>query len=385
MAFIVNERIDASFQILDNSDVAVTGLTEADFDTFEAYLLPSGATTAILTLTEVVGGNGEYAASFTPTVTGVWAINAIFHEGQLDRRQFTGDYEVESAATVTSAVIALGGVTTTLAQLREDVARELGDCLELVATEDASNVTLKDARRIQLASNAYAGREAYFASGTPANVGEWRFVTSSDPSSHTINFDPELPADTTAGDRVLLFNERGRGFSKVEYDSAINRAIRFARNYALIDQMATLVDPFDAGNPVLTIPSSFLYVSSVEYLDGDDLWQETRRASSPTSEGWFLLPGRAIRLTGNDALATDGATIRVIGQGSPAELASDDDETAVDAEWLVMQAAAYLDRAGIDRSKNRDRERTMQYRQNLANELLPSIVLLPRPNGTRVT
>ncbi|HSE46442.1 MAG TPA: hypothetical protein VLA89_14040 [Gemmatimonadales bacterium] len=383
MAYYVNEVIEASVQILDDSDAALLGLTSNDFDIIRAVKLPDGDTTVAVTVEEI--GNGLYSFSFTPTSTGTWALQLTYNDGGPTERNFGGDFLVERRSSASPTAVASGGLTTTLIQLVQDVAAELGDLTKLTATAAGSDVTLKDERRIKQATNAYAGREIYFVSGTADNVGEWRFVTGSDPSASVVNFDPALDAATAAGDVAILINERGRGFSYDEYVDAINRAIRFARNHALIDMLDELDDPWDEEAPEIDIPDAFLYVSSVEFEDDDGLWQEVRRASSATDDGWYLLPGRLLRISGSSSSEADGFSLRLIGQGAPSELSDDDDATTIDSEWLVMQAASYLDRGGIDRSKNRERERTMQYRQNLANGLLPLIVTLPRVNAVRVT
>lgn len=382
MSYPVGQPIYQTIEMLDDANVAITGLVAADFAIFTAVKLPSGSPAVALALTEI--GGGLYSVSFTPSTVGTWATHVQYVGPPLRDFTNTEDLVVGASAGVTG-VAASGGATTTLSELRRSVAEEFGDFLELIATGADADNTVIDENRIVLADKAYAGSQAYVKSGTALNVGETRFVVGSSTSAHSIQVNPEFPAITQAGDVIWLFNLRGKGFRVNEIDRAINRAIRHARSYTTLELIAVLVDPFDKADPVMTVPDYFTGIASVEYEDADGLWQEIRRSPSPSGNGWFLLPGRILRILGTEQCPVDGMTVRLHGEGLPLELAADDDETTIGGEWLIFQACAYLARTGMERLPNRgDRERLFQWYEQMAETLLHTIHNVPMVNATRV-
>lgn len=114
MSYITGQAID-DIEILRTAlGVAITGKVAGDFATFEAYLLPTGATTATLTLTEI--GNGEYAFTFTPSTAGTWVRHALYNSGG-NTAEFTASYVVYDTAAATG-VSAVGGLYATRAELK---------------------------------------------------------------------------------------------------------------------------------------------------------------------------------------------------------------------------------------------------------------------------
>lgn len=99
----VGETVRDLIIVRDSDNAAVTGLVAGDFAALEAYRIASPATTAVVTLTEV--GGGEYAISFVPSVAGTWAFHALYTAVDAFA-ETVRTYEVGAVAASTS--VALG-------------------------------------------------------------------------------------------------------------------------------------------------------------------------------------------------------------------------------------------------------------------------------------
>lgn len=377
-------------QILrDNAGLPFTGLVDTDFAVLEAYALSQPTTTAVVSVVEI--GEGEYSFSFSPSSAATWTLHIVFADPSLPiPREYSATWIVDpigagGAGAPTTDVLSTIGPLTSLFDLRRAVAEEFGDFHELIATATGADNTVIDDERLVLANNAYAGSQAYVKAGTAANIGVARFVTGSSTTSHSLTVNPHFPAPTQSGDVFWLFCLRGKGYVLSELDRAINRAIRFARSFTTIVLSVEMITPFDKDVGTLTIPNYFTGISSVEAMDETGMWSEVRRASAPSGNGWMLLPGRQMRITGTEGALIDGFGLRLHGEGLPLELTAGSEMTSIPSEWIVYQACAYLSRQGMDRLPQRaDRERLMQYYENLAEQLLYTIHNVGLVNATKV-
>ena len=103
----VGQAIQDLITIKDDAEVGILGLTEASFETLEAFLLSTPATTAPVTITELSGG--LYVAEFTPSAAGRWILHWIY----VDVPTYVEDakeHEVSSTATI--SVVGAGGTWT---------------------------------------------------------------------------------------------------------------------------------------------------------------------------------------------------------------------------------------------------------------------------------
>ena len=116
--YVVNSPIYDVIVLRTTSGTAITGKTAGSFDTLEAYALPSGATTAAVTLTEI--GNGEYGAAFTPTAAGTWVLHYVYDGDSIFLEATGGPYVVQTTATLGASVAGVDYTTAATLKLRPD-------------------------------------------------------------------------------------------------------------------------------------------------------------------------------------------------------------------------------------------------------------------------
>lgn len=146
--YVVNSAIYDVIVLRTTSGTAITGKVSGDFDTLEAYTLPSGATTAAVTLTEI--GNGEYSATFTPSAAGTWVLHYIYDGDSIFLEVTGGPYVVQAAATLGASIA--GAKYATLAELKARIGTALS------ANDDALTQCLEAASR---AVDGFTGRRFY--------------------------------------------------------------------------------------------------------------------------------------------------------------------------------------------------------------------------------
>jgi hypothetical protein len=376
MSYSVNTAITATFIIRDGS-TAVTGLTSADFDTAEAYLATDPGTTASVTITEI--GSGEYRATFTPTTDGTWTLHLVYDSGGVFK-EFAGDYQVVSTVTGgTGTTIAIEGARmTSRRELRRRIADRLGDLVLLEATaESLSNSTFTDDLNISGAADNLTGRQ--FAVATGANAGHVARIVSSSESTNSITFTP--PADTvfSPGDVLEVVNERSRGWTIAEYNRTINAAIADTWPLAAAKFAATISGEFSLDTPTIAIPDAMNEVAGVVWQDPDnDTWipiQRTEPFYGWTADGTT----ETVTLRGRPGILAEGRSLRLLGYGRHPELTDDDDETALNPEWLVAECCYRLAVSGADRDGARANT-ILLYKQE--REVLRARIRTLRPSGT---
>lgn len=118
MTYLSGSAIYDTRIIRDDNGTAITGLTSGSFATLEAYTLPSAATTATPTVTEI--GAGEYAFAFTPSTSGTWSLHIVYNSGGVFR-EYSSTYNVLAAAVLGAS--AAGALYATVATVKQRLDR----------------------------------------------------------------------------------------------------------------------------------------------------------------------------------------------------------------------------------------------------------------------
>jgi hypothetical protein len=249
-------------------------------------------------------------------------------------------------------------MSTTRLQLFRDIGAELGEFIELEASDsDHTTTTFISEDDMVFVDSALNGRESYYASASEAsaaNRGKRRIVWDTTEEDFSITVNPPWPAEPQEGDILYLVNSRGTGVTVPEIFAKINQLIR-----RVSSQLATEVadDPatFDAQSPVLAIPAAWRYCLGAQVEFGQ-----------AESEDWQPLLGGPLYYQKWDRTATvkpqyralcQGKRVRLIGAIPLSELEEDDDTVWVPSSWIAKLAAAEL----LEAAANRTGEITLAY------------------------
>lgn len=221
-------------------------------------------------------------------------------------------------------------------QLRRWIGRTLGEGRVLTATASSSAAEVIDANRLAVEDQALRDFELIAAAGTAANLGQVRRVAANSKTGASLALAAPLPAPVAAGDEFELWNERGYGVSPDAVHDQINFLIDAVKE--LNETPVTATVAFSAATPELAIPAGWDWFYGADWNDAAN----ARWAALPWNQLAVDAPLRSLRLTGRLRWRADAATLRLRGGIDARPLLSDDDETTVDAEWLVKSAVALL-------------------------------------------
>ena len=340
---------------------------------------PAGADFAV-SVTEV--GGGVYEIAFVAASAGPWF--ALFSVNTAPAQYVEVSADVDPGAPqVISGTALVGGITRK--ELRRQLLRDLGDLVILRATAPGTNVTFIDEARLIGEAGAFRGREVLFTGGTPANLGQVRYVAGSSATARNISFADPLPAATQAGDEAEMVNTRGLGFHLDEVHDAINAAITEIAPQAMVVVAGTTA-PFSYGTG-LAIPATFATVERVAWQDPDDpdVWHDLPRARRPDGHGWWYDPTtREIKISGTPGRTAHGKTVQLWGGELPGLLAADTDVTTVHPAWLRAEAKAKLLYARFLRMPQPEIERAMAYAMQEARQLRGRAITRRSPHAVRV-
>lgn len=348
MAYVTGDAITDVVVLRDNTQAAITGVSDSGFATLEAYVSSSPTVVATVSLVEI--GDGEYRASFTPSQAGQWTLHVLYDSGGVFR-EFLESYNVSDSATttvVTPAVISTSG--TTRQTIRRTIADILQDLIVVEATADSDAGVIIDEENLVDSDRSYINSYVRATGGTVSNLGAVRKVLTSTQAQGMITLLSDLPADVTEGDEFELVNLRGIGFRFQEYHRSINDAIRILREGEfLVPMIETLAANFDEDTPTITVPTDMAYVHRVQYkvtnLEPDEWFDIPRaRIKDAYGSGWTPVGQTGvIAIQGswwrNDA---DGNAVRVWGASRPADLDDDDDVFPGPTEFIVNYACHRL-------------------------------------------
>ena len=246
---------------------------------------------------------------------------------------------------------------SSLRDLRRAVGRQVRDLTVLTATANGQDTFLIDNRNLVAGDDIWKGRDLYFVDGTPDNIGEVRRSVSSSRADHTIGWGVALPFITQTGDVVEAWNVRSKGWHPFEVNAAINDAILTADTTFNVPTYAVIGTLFDESSPTIAVPATLPRVYAVEWQDADDNWHTVDRANAPDNYGYYVNRGMGtITINGGDLrYSMNGYTVRLRGYGTLPQLEADTDTTELHANYVILQAAAYLFFNGVDRNPNNER------------------------------
>lgn len=228
----------------------------------------------------------------------------------------------------------------TRSEIRRSVGLVVGDCTVLVATSDGSESTFIDNKNLVREKDGFAGSDIVFTGGSDQNLGQVRYVLSSERATFSVSFGPEVTDPTMLGHTADLFNSRETGMKVTEWDEAINQAIRHARNIALVKNRVAL-GTFDEDTGTLAIPSTLDYSGPISYLNSDGVLTYPKRSARYEGDGWRIDDvNRLLVVEGPSVCTLDGCDVYMTGFGPPEELNADADETELHPGWLQAKVRA---------------------------------------------
>lgn len=151
-------------------------------------------------------------------------------------------------------------VTRTKQELRHDLARMMSDH-EAGTASTGSTTWMTDADLNYLPDDHFNGWELTTLFGVPQS----RFITNFTGTSGSVVFSPVLTSATISS---TVPYEMHHEFRKLEYDAALNNAIRSVADVALIDKVDTII--YRSGLQTYSIPDSFVGVYDVQAMDNSD-------------------------------------------------------------------------------------------------------------------
>lgn len=265
-------------------------------------------------------------------------------------------------------------------ELRRSVAHMLDDYA--LATDAAGGFTnqLTDLVSLARESGFFQGMQLYFSNPASPHYGMLATVTNSDGPNRTIFFEPPLPSETIPGEQVEMYNFAGRGSTKSQYDRSIHDAVEIAReNHALIPLVVAGTDPFSRRSSEVQIPASFVAFS---YLRFD--MRDGHRNLPPKQIRVDRLT-RTVTVLPRYADAFHGRTFAFVGYGEQPLPQTDDDEIAVDAEWMYNEVKAQiLERLVASGANIGSYDRLYLQERNESGGKRPLIVARALPNTIRL-
>lgn len=282
-------------------------------------------------------GNGLY--KLTVQTHGTWHTGRYYVAVQADdvfASRFEASWDIVAGTMARTADSPARGLTR--GELRQMIARQLGDYLRGEATHDGEPNAMRADRDFQREVNFFKGMQIVCVSGPDLNVGKTATVQGSDPVSKTITFAPSFPVATQVGDIVELFNMRGMGWTLEQYNAAINGAIAQAgEDHATVPYQTAAEERFNRRDPVIEIPAPLIYFEGLDLLDRQGVWRSVQPRYL-----WVDRFAHTVEIKGRQRDISEGQAIRIRGHARPQPLEHDEDRTSIQSEWLVIEASAIL-------------------------------------------
>lgn len=261
---------------------------------------------------------------------------------------------------------------TNLRTLRQLVGIKTGDVLMLTATAASANTSsFQDATRLAERGDSapsVVGKLLYFSDGTATNLQHEARVTAFTSADKTLTFDPAATDIPQQGDTAELWSVAER----IGTISHIHKLINYAID-AVKDMVGTEVyadaQTYDARTNSLTIPATWAEFGGAEWLHPRGLRYDVRARFITVQPGL-----RTVRLTGRGASLANRRSVYLYGYERALPLVDEDDETPVDAEWIVESVAEALtlgrswasaDPAAAERRANFWSTKAALYRRNV--------------------
>jgi hypothetical protein len=230
-------------------------------------------------------------------------------------------------------------MATTRRQLRRWIGGNLGERIDLTATDVGQTDMFVDALGLLIPDNELNGREVWYAGPTTSpNYQTRRIVLGNTQSTTSISIAPDWPSAPQVGDTAELYNARGYSVTIPEIHDKINELINEVSEEGAITEVSASVG-FNPLIPRIDIPEDWYWLYGVEYDDFYENWYQLFPADFTVREWDGTV---TIKANPKSLSQVYNRNIRLIGSPRLSMLTDDDDETTVDAAWLVDQATAEL-------------------------------------------
>lgn len=231
-------------------------------------------------------------------------------------------------------------MTHQLRDIRAAVARQCSDWVRFVATQDSADTTVFiDDRAGYENDHHFRGSDLWFRNdaGTIANRGIQVRVADSSMANATLDLRAGLATAPLEGDEAWLFNIGGMGNHIHTYDATINDAITSLGEAGFPVYSELVPTVWDDGVTWWDIPDDFSHVGTAQYYDVNDNWNDV-----PSHAIAIDTVTKQFAISPEYAYFANGYDVKLLGRTWPTPLVDDTDETDVDYEWLVYEAAASL-------------------------------------------
>lgn len=267
-------------------------------------------------------------------------------EGYIYQLDITFEYS-DGVAAVRQTVSVLVEILTTAAtnargvtrkELRQTAGLGLGDLVLVRATANGTTDQFIDVNKLLRPREEYIGRRIYFVGGTVENMGQIRRITSANSATGSVQLSISLPEPTMVGDEAELWSRHELGWEPDDVNRLIRQAHIEAASHFQLSATADISE-FDARDPAIGIPSSFVAVTGVEWRDPRCAeWVSIDRARARNAPGyWVDKANRTIVVYGDDRLHVSSRLLRVRGYIKERPLDRDGDVTNLNQEWLIAR------------------------------------------------
>jgi hypothetical protein len=325
-------------------------------------------------------GNGIYTVTAPTTVTdppGTWH---LVIESDLDDSLFSETFDITNVRPAVTVVqpIYRGGISRR--DLRRMVAQELGDLILVTATAQGTESSIVDNINLTLENRHYNGMQIRCTVAADArNVQRTATVTVSSQDSRSVNFIPPFPMPTMPGDEFEFTNFRGTGWRPVEYDNAINAAIRRASDeHFTIPYSETLADAYRRRDEV-AIPDGMIYFNGVSYTDR----RGNKKRVVPTGYSVDRY-ARTVELKGDYQSRANGASITIHGEIEAPLLEEDHHQTPIPVEWILTEVKAILQNKAVSQGSGQNRDRLFYMDRQGADQRRSLIIPSRAPNTIKL-
>lgn len=325
-------------------------------------------------------GNGIYDISAPTDVTDIAGEYLLVMQSDLDGSLFKELFDVSTMRPSVTVVqpIYRGGISRR--DLRRMVAQELGDLVLVTATAQGTESSIVDNVNLTLENRHYNGMEIRCTVAMDArNVGKTATVTVSSQDSRSVNFIPPFPMPTMPTDEFEFTNFRGMGWRSVEYDNAINSAIRRASDeHFTIPYSAQIETPYRRRDEV-QIPGEFTYFNGVSYTDR----RGNKKRIGPTGYNVDRY-ARTVELKGDYQSKANGAYITVHGEIESPLLEEDHHKTPIPVEWILTEVKAILQNKAVSQGSGQNRDRLFYMDRQGADQRRSLIIPSRAPNTIKL-
>ena len=226
-------------------------------------------------------------------------------------------------------------------EIRQMVGVGTGDLVIARATQDGTDAQFFDVSKLLRPREEYVGRRIYFVGGTSENLGLIRRITSANSSTGMVQWSGVLPAFTQEGDIAELWSRHELGWEPDDVNRFIKQAHLEASSHFQVSATAEL-GTFSYSDPVLSIPSSFVAVTGLEWYDEriphTTDWTSLDRSRNRNGPGyWVDKSNRTVIIAGNPRRSLDAKTVRIRGYIKERPLEYDADVTNLNIEWIVAR------------------------------------------------